>query len=111
MKSRQELINRALVELGVVAAGQTAPAEDTAIVEAEIDAVMSDLASRNIWAWGDPDEFDDDAFIHLAKILANSVARAFGASPDEGLRINAETRLRLLDPPVLSGQHQRVEYY
>lgn len=110
-KTKLELINRALVELGVIGAGQTAAAEDVALVDGDIDPVMSDLATRNIWVWGDPDEYDDDAFIHLAKILAFSVARAFGATPDENTRLNAETRLRLLDRPVLSGQNQSVEYY
>jgi hypothetical protein len=110
-KSRQELIERALQELGVVSAGQTAAAEDAALVEAEIDPVMSDLATRNVWQWGDPDEFEEDAFIHLAKLIGNSLARAYGVQPDEAKRLYCEGRLRLLSTVVLSGQPQRAEYY
>lgn len=110
-KTAQELIDRVLVELGVIGAGQTAAAEDVALVTSEIDPVMSDLATRNIFTWGDPDEYEDDAFIHLAKIIANSLARAYGVEPDDGKRMYAESRLRLLQTTVLSGQNQKVEYY
>jgi hypothetical protein len=111
MKSKQELIDRVLVELGVIGAGQTAAAEDVALITSEIEPVMSDLATRNIYSWGDPDEYDEDAFIHLAKITANSLARAYGIEPDDGKRLYAESRLRLLQTVVLSGQNQSVEYY
>lgn len=110
-KSRQELIERALEELGVISAGQTASSEDTAVIESEIDPVMGDLATRNVWQWGSSDEFDDDAFIHLAKILANSKARVFGVAPDETVRLMCERRLRELMITTLSGQRQTVEYY
>jgi len=111
MQSRQQLIDRALKELGIVAAGQSASAEDVAVIEAEIDPIMQDLSTRNIWQWGDPDEFDDNAVIHLAKILANSVARVFGMEPDESKRQYCEMRLRLLSPVEMSGQPQKSVYY
>lgn len=110
-KSRQALINRALEELGVVSAGQTPSDEDVAVIESEIDPVMSDLATRNIWQWGDPDEFEDDAFIHLAKLVAYSKARVFGVTPDETTRLMSESRLRQLNLSVLSGQRQTAEYF
>lgn len=110
-KSRQELIDRALEELGVISAGQTASAEDVAVIENEIDVVMSDLSTRDVYQWGDPDEFDNDAFIHLALILANSKARPFGVPYDDNLRLRCEARLRQLQPILLSGQPQSVDYY
>lgn len=110
-KSRQALIERALEELGVKAAGVTPSAEDVAAIEREIDPVMSDLATRGIWQWGDADEFDDDAFVHLAKLLANSKARVFGVEPDETVRLMCEARLRQLDVANLSGQRQTSEYF
>lgn len=110
-KSRQELIERALEELGVKAAGVTPAAEDVAVIDDEIDPVMSDLATRDIWQWGSSDEFDEDAFVHLAKLLANSKARVFGVSPDETVRLMSEARLRQLNVLSLSGQHQTAEYF
>lgn len=111
MKSREELVNRALEELGVVGAGQTASAEDYAVIDAAVEPVMSDLATRDIWVWGDPDEYDEDAFEHLAVLLANAKARPFGKQPSEETRIMAERRLRQLSLYDLSGQAQRVEYF
>jgi hypothetical protein len=111
VKSRQQLVNRALEELGVVGAGQPASAEDYAVVNAAIESVMSDLATRDIWQWGNPDEYDEDAFEHLAVLLANAKARPFGKAPDEQVRLLAERRLRQLRPYDLSGQAQTTDYF
>lgn len=110
-KTRTELVNRALKELGVVGAGQTASAEDFDEIDKAVEPVMSDLATRDIWVWGDPDEYDDDAFDHLAVLLANARARGFGVQPDEQKRLLAEARLRGLKPTILSGQPQQIEYF
>lgn len=110
-KSREELIARALRKLGVVGAGQSPSAEDTQIVDDEIEPVMADLATRGVYSWGDPDQIDDDAFVHLATILANSVANDFGKPEDDGKRIYAESRLRLLDVQIPSGQPLKVDYF
>ena len=110
-KTQAELIDRALQKLGVLGAGQTAETEDSDLLEAEIQPLMSDLSERNIYQWGDPDDIDDAAFLHLADLLSNSVARDYGKQQDEQLRVTAESRLRLLEPLVLSGQPLRAEYY
>jgi hypothetical protein len=110
-KTREELIARALRKLGVVGAGQTPSAEDSAAVDEEIEPVMADLAVRGVYAWGDPDEIDDEAFVHLATILGNSVANDFGKPEDDAKREYAEMRLKLLDVKTLSGQPQKVDYY
>jgi hypothetical protein len=72
---------------------------------------MSDLATRDIYQWGDPDQIDDDAFEHLADVLAIANARDFGKEPDEQSRMLAESRLRQLNLTFLSGQPQTTEYY
>lgn len=111
MKTRQELVLRALQELGVVGAGRSASAEDAKLVDNEVDPMFDNLALREVWQWGDPDQIDDSAFTNLAKWLANSVARPFGAAPDENVRLLAEQNLRELKPVFLSGQPQRTEYF
>lgn len=111
MKSREELVNRALEELGVIAAGQAAEPEDAILIDREIEPILSDLATRQVYHWGDPDNIDDDAFVHLAVLLANSRARSFGTVPDERVRLMAEGRLRQLELVTLSGQPQQVEYF
>lgn len=110
-KTRAELVTRALHKLGAVAAGQSPATEDAQMVDAEVEPIMEDLAQRNIYVWGDPDQIDDMAFVHLADILANSVARDFGVAPDETARLSAEKRLKLLQPPIYSRQVLRTEYF
>jgi hypothetical protein len=111
MKTRAQLVSRALQKLGVIGAGQSPSAEDSTIVDDEIVPVMSDLSARGIYAWGDPDEIDDEAFVHIADILSNSVAQDFGKPQDEAKQLMAEKRLRALQPVSLSGQNQITEYF
>lgn len=110
-KTRQQLVNRALRMLGALPAGQAANADDYQNVDDTLEAVMSDLATRDIWQWGDPDQIDDDAFEHLAGIMKQANARDFGIEPDEQARLLLESRLRQLNLTFLSGQPQTAEYY
>lgn len=111
MKTREELVNRALQKLKVLAAGQTPAAEDYAVVDNDLEPVLSDLSAREIYPFGDPDNIEDEAFVHLADILANSVAADFGREPSETVRIMAENRLRVLNREILSGQTLKVDYF
>lgn len=111
MQSRQQLVLRALQELKVVGAGQPAAAEDAKIANDEVQPMLANLASRNIWQWGNPDSIDDDAFLHLAKWLANSIATAFGLPADENMRLLAEQNLRELKVTIRSGRQQTVDYF
>lgn len=110
-KTRAELVTEALKELGAVGAGQAPAAEDQQTIDQVVEPVLADLAQRNIYSFGDINSIEDEAFLHLAKILANEKARSFGQEPDEGKRLLSEKRLRELQPVVLSGQPQQVDYY
>lgn len=109
--SLQQLIALALDEFGIPGAGQTASAEDVAKVNERVNSVMDDLARRDVWHWGDPDQIEDAAALHLAVILANATAGAFDRPSDDQKRNMAESRLRLLDRPILTGQPVRSEYF
>ncbi len=109
--SREQLVLLALEELGVPGAGQTPSAEDKATVDNKLNSVMDDLALRGIYTWGDPDQTEDAAAIHLAVIMAQASARSFGQMSDESRRLMAESRLSGLRQTILSGQPQTVEWY
>lgn len=111
MKTREQLVARALAKNKVVGAGQSASAEVSNRVDAVVDPVMSDLGTRGIFAWGDEDELPDDAFEHLADILAYATAEDFGKPRDEARRLMAEKRLRELEPYQLSGQRMTPDYF
>jgi hypothetical protein len=110
-QSREDLVNRALRNNGALPTGQAAAPEDYDVVDEMLEPVMSDLATRNIWQWGDPDQIDDDAFEHLAVLLANATAPDFGRQKDDQVRLNAEARLRALNQTFLSGQPQQTDYF
>lgn len=110
-KTRAELVKEALIELGAVGAGQPPAPEDAQVIDDALVPVLADLAQRDIYQYGDLDAIEDEAFLHLAKILANEKARSFGKEPDETKRLYSERRLRELQPTVLSGQPQQVEYF
>ena len=110
-KTRVELVTKALKNLGAVGAGQAPAAEDSQTVDETVEAVLSDLAQRDIYHFGDINSIEDEAFLHLAKYLANENARSFGQEPDPVKKGEAERDLRALKPIVLSGQPQQVDYY
>lgn len=109
--SREALVLLALEELGVPGAGQAPSAEDKATIDNKLNSVMGDLAQRNIYVWGDPDQIDDAAAIHLAKIMANASARSFGQAPDEAARLYSEARLKELRPYIDAGEPVRALYF
>jgi hypothetical protein len=111
MKTRAQLVARALEKLKVVGSGQTASAEDTLLVDKVIDPLMSDLMARGIFSWGDEDELPEEAFEHLSELLANATAGDFGKSSDEGRRQMAEGRLKLTEGVSVSHQPLRTEYF
>ncbi len=111
MKSREQLITRTLQKLKVLAAGQQPSAEDAQVVRDEIPAVLSDLSKRRVYTVGDPDQIEDEAYVHLADILAVSLAGDFGVEQDESKRLLAEGRLRMLMAETLSGQAQQTDYF
>lgn len=110
-QTRKDLVARALKKLGAIGAGQAPSTEDAADVDASLESIMADLAKREKYVWGDPDQIDDEAFEHLAEIVANANARVFGKEPDENIRLVAEARLVALQPYLLSGQPQTTEYF
>jgi len=115
-QTREALVKRALNKLGVIGAGQVASAEDATAVDDTVDPVMADLATRDIYAWGDPDQIENDAFEHLADCLAVANATDYGKSEFDGVtpeqkRLMAEGRLRQLNLIFLSGQPLAVDYY
>lgn len=110
-RSREQLIARVLEELGVLEAGQAPSAEDSQTIDREIEPVLADLATRGVYTYGDPDSINEDAFVHLAVLIANSKARTFGSAPSEDIRLLAESRLRGLDTAMLSGQAQPITWF
>jgi hypothetical protein len=97
MKTRRDLIDRALSVLGVLGSGQSPETEDVALVDGFIDPMIADLTDRDVVYISDAEEIEDGLFLDLAKVLANNCREAFGLANDPRLAatgIAAENSLR-----------------
>lgn len=116
-KSREDLVLRCLQLLKVAAAGQQPSAEDSQVVDNMVEPTLSKLAARSIYAYGDPDELEDECFEDLSGILAITMASVFGVSQVDTTRSNkqyrqdCETSLREIGAETLSGQPLKVDYF
>ena len=77
-RTRIDLVNEALKNLGVLAAGQTANAEDFEAVNDKVDELMSYLAHVDIIDIDNIDEIQPEIFSSLAVLLADDCALQFG---------------------------------
>jgi hypothetical protein len=89
-KTRLELKERALKNLGVLAEGQTAATEDLAEVDDHIDPLLAELTDRDIFYVVDDEAIDDSAFLSLGHCLAWACAAQFGAQADPALAALAQ---------------------
>jgi hypothetical protein len=84
-KTRAELVNRALSNLGALPAGQTANAEEYSQVDALVTPVLESLSARDIYYVPDEAAIADEAFIELGHCLAWACAPEFGLHNDAAL--------------------------
>lgn len=113
-KTREDLVNLALsLCYADGGSGQSADPEDFQFVDDLVGPVLSTLSSRKIYPYGDPDEIEEDAFVHLATCLANSraVAGRFAAQVDTDAVLEAEKILREITAETLSYQPLKGEYF
>jgi hypothetical protein len=68
-KTRADLVNEALVRIGMKPSGQDASAEDYAYVDSQVEPVLEDLAERNI-SVANPSDIPNGIFNHIAAVLA-----------------------------------------
>jgi hypothetical protein len=87
MKSKTDLITRALRNLGALPQGQSPSAEEFASISDLVDALVAELEARDIIYIRDIDTYglEDKYFMPLANILAWRAAPEFGAANDQAL--------------------------
>jgi len=107
--TRAQLVAQALVDLGIIAEGQSVSDTDTSKMDALVEGAMDELAALEIFYVGDygtpgPTDgaIDNAAFLSLALYLANAACSAFNLPADEkmkALEIEAIAKLRVLSRP------------
>lgn len=95
-KSRDDLINRALSDLGALPVGQTASTQEYASVAALVDPLVANLYERDIYYVSDTNAIEDAAFIPLGRCLAWAAAPEFGLHSDAALAALSEQAERHL---------------
>lgn len=87
-RTTTDLINQALKNLGVLAAGNAADPEDYATVSENVDPLIRTLASLDICYIGDPANIPGELFLPLADVLADVCSSKFGSTPDDRADLN-----------------------
>ena len=90
MKTRTDLIYRALYNLGVTPSGQNPADEEFNAVNALVDGVVENLWKRDIYFLQDVDVIPDAEFIHFGHILAWAAAPEFGMQADAAIAAKAQ---------------------
>jgi len=79
-KTRDQLIERAGIALGLVQPGEALSSEDHDTLDNLFDPLISQLSSDSVIYIGDPDQIELDVFIPLAACLANQAGPSFGGA-------------------------------
>lgn len=121
MKTRRDLIDKALENLGVIAAGETPSNEDISKIDGFIDPMFDAATSEGLPVVNDAGlpvaiggSIDSQYFLSYAAILANECKAAYGLAGDASYyvlaqqaedrlrRISAHTKKRLSVDPILN---------
>lgn len=88
-KTRQELVYKALRNLGVLPQGQAPGAEEYNQVADLVSPMLADLTYRDIVYIDNEDAIEDKYFLALANVLAGVALSDFGMQNDQALTARA----------------------
>lgn len=118
-KTRAELINQCLINLGVIAQGQSISPEEVDKMDGVIDPALSQLAALEIYYVQDAGTLgptdgaiEDSAFLAVADYVANAACAAFNLPADtkmQALAQIAEGKLRTIGAPPRTLRTLRVD--
>jgi hypothetical protein len=116
-RTRRDLVNAALANLGILAAGQNANAEDFEAVDNFVDPLVAWLEATDVIDIDDIDAIPLEWFNALAVILADQSALMFGLSgvphpagePDPALVAIDQLRLTTYGRPTY--ERLKQEYF
>jgi hypothetical protein len=94
IKTRDQLIYRALKNLGQIEPGEVPAPEDYASVDDLVDPLIAQLAVDNVYYIDNPDEIDSEIYLPLARLLANVAGPDFGSAINEDAKQVDEALLK-----------------
>lgn len=109
-KTRQDLIERAATELGILPANATLSDEDKTTIDNLVDPLLSELAVSLI-AIADSEAIPSEYFLPVARLLANEAAPSFGQPYSEDVKRINERMLRRLASTRPTREPVKAEYF
>ncbi|MCX7319249.1 MAG: hypothetical protein NT113_07050 [Hyphomicrobiales bacterium] len=110
-KTRQELIYRALKNIGIIEAGEAPSSEDYATVDDLLDPLVAQLAADDIFYVHDTDEIQPEVYLPLSRILGNICGPDFGSPINEEAKLSDELVLRRLNASRPTFEAMKVDYF
>jgi hypothetical protein len=111
MKTRQDLIAKALELLNAYGAGQSPEPEDVVVIDNNMDGLLLE-AGINVGNYFNADDgLPDEYLAPLAIIVANENAPAFGQPQNAESKASAIARLRSMKPSSYAGSTLSVDYF
>ena len=111
VKTRADLVNQALSNLGILAAGQTADTEDYDAVDSHVDQMFASLEARDIATIDNEDQIPAEWFQALSALLADDAAAEFGGQSNPGLVLMSENTLREINRSKPTYAVLRSDYF
>lgn len=118
-KTRLELVTQALIDLGVIATGQSVSDQDMSKMDGFVDPVVDELSGLDIYYVQDAGavgptggEIEDAAFLSLSKYLANAASAAFNLAADAKMTVladQARAKLETLAAPSRMLRRARID--
>ncbi len=118
-KTRAQLIDQALINLGIIQPGQTTTPENIAKMDTIVDPAIAELRDLDIYYVQDAGsigpvdgEIEDSAFLSLAAYIANASCAAFNLPADSKLHVlsqQAEAKLITLSAPARTLRTLRID--
>lgn len=113
-KTRRDLVEQALKNLGVIASGQTPSAEDVARMDAYVDPVLEELEEVGTIEVDDDEAIPAAWFLPLSYVLTGAAASDFGSHNDPRVILLAdrgEKRLHALMMTKPTYNRAKSEYF
>jgi hypothetical protein len=110
-KTRRELVEQALENLGALAAGQSADTEDVESVDNKVDPLLEEISTEGLLTVGDDEEIDSKIFLPLATLLAEKAAPAFGRPSDQPTIDAAKALIRRVTWAGPTFEYMKPDYF
>jgi hypothetical protein len=94
IKTRTQLIHRALAAIGALEPGEAPSTEDYNTMDNLVDPLIAQLAADDIVSIGESEEIPVEYFIPLANLLGNMAGPDFGSPVNDDAKARDEATLK-----------------